>query len=134
MKVKNTIITLLFMGILTILLLMMIGVSTYCLKLQADKAMLLIIVVYILVGLSGGIIHELLERFHAKKTGFYPSLLQKILYGTGIGSVYMLILLVLAISTVKASIDDYVRLVTLWLMVCGSCILGKILFGGKRFS
>ena len=131
MKVKNMMISLIFMGVLTVILLVIIGIGAYYLKFEADIAMLLITVVYIFVGASGGVAHAFLERIQMKRSVFGPNLLQTILGGVVLGSAYMLILLICAFLMVKTTIDDWLRFVILWLMVCGSCLLGKILFGRK---
>jgi len=131
MGIKNTVITLFFMGLVTVFLLMLVGISTFLLELGAEKAMMLLICVYIIVGVTGGILHGILERIRMKIVGRRTNLLWKMASGAGIGTIYMLILVVISVTTVKASVDDFLRLFAIWLVVCGSCILGKIFIGGN---
>lgn len=131
MKVKNMIIALILMGVLTVLLLALIGIVTYYLGLQADESMLMITMVYILVGVFGGVAYSFLERIQMKRSIVQLGLPQRILRGVILGSVYMLILLLLTFWVIGENVEDWLRLGLLWLMVCGSCILGNIVFGRK---
>ena len=57
MKIKQMIVSLFFMGLISTLLLFIIGSFAYILKWQADMAMLFITFVYILTGIAGGMIY-----------------------------------------------------------------------------
>ncbi|MBR4025971.1 MAG: YrzE family protein [Lachnospiraceae bacterium] len=140
MKIKQIIVSILFMAITSVLLLFLVSICTYIFKWQADMAMLLITFVYILTGIFGGMLYGKRQRtengstdtserslYFDKKSGFGKKLLQGII----LGSVYMGILIFISVFGLQNTIKDYVRLMLLWILVVGGSVLGEMLFGEK---
>lgn len=118
--VKNYVISLILMGVVSLLWLLGLSLFTYVCKWQAEQTMIGIMSAYVLSGFLGGMTEGKLQKADTAriKRGF--------LLGTG----YMLCLLLLSLWVLKEVRWDLLRLVMIWIMLVSSSILGEF-FSGK---
>ena len=112
-KLKKYVIALCVMVVTTVLALLTLGMLVFCLKWQADKAMVGIIGIYILAAVSGGItLNRLGKREYRRR---------KIIETLVLGSLYSLLLIIVAVLGCKIPFRITSRFILIWLLfVCGT--------------
>lgn len=111
---------------MTLVSLLIVSTLTYLFKWQADKAMIGIIVTYILVGFAGGFVFKRVSKkqnAEERKVG----VLQKALEVFSLSSVFMLLMIVLSTFVIQNPFEISGRLLMIWGLMTSSCFLGRIL-------
>jgi len=111
---------------MTLVSLLIVSTLTYLFKWQADKAMIGIIVTYILVGFAGGFVFKRVSKkqnAEERKVG----VLQKVLEVFSLSSVFMLLMIVLSTFVLQNPFEISGRLLMIWGLMTSSCFLGRIL-------
>lgn len=111
---------------MTLVSLLIVSTLTYLFKWQADKAMIGIIVTYILVGLAGGFVFKRVRKkqnAEERRVG----VLQKALEVFSLSSVFMLLMIVLSTFVLQNPLEISGRLLMIWGLMTSSCFLGRIL-------
>ncbi len=119
-KLRNYIITILIMAIVSLLCLVILSIFTYNYKWQADKALIGITYTYILTGLVGGLSQKILCK-ESKSMG------RKMLEGMIFSSLFMGGLVVLSIFQAGNPFEISSRFLMIWMLLMGSTCLGRIL-------
>ena len=111
---------------MTLVSLLIVSTLTYLFKWQADKAMIGIIVTYILVGFAGGFV---LKRVSRKQNSDERKMgvLQKALEAFSLSSIFMLLMIVLSTFVIQNPLEISGRLLMIWGLMTSSCFLGRIL-------
>ena len=125
-RLKNYIVAIGVMIVTAMVSLLAVSTLTYLFKWQADKAMIGIIVTYILVGFAGGFVFKWVSRKQnadEKKVG----VLQKALEAFSLSSVFMLLMIVLSTFVIQNPLEISGRLLMIWGLMTSSCFLGRIL-------
>lgn len=119
-KCRRYVLGILLMGLVSMVSLLGVSVLTYWLKWQADKAMIGIIVTYILAGFSGGISLKLLnkEKMKLRRKGAEALI---------ISNIFMIILLMISVIILKNPFEMSGRVLMIWGLVMSSAFLGRIL-------
>lgn len=125
--IKSIILSLIIMGIVSIVTLVVLGVLTYTLKWKAPEAMMGITFTYIISGLVGGMMQGLLNRRAGSIPENSPELRERIISGLLLGTGYMFILLILSIVFTQNMDWDITRLIVLWILLVCSSVLGSFL-------
>ena len=119
-KIGNLIIIIVFMFLIAAISLMLVAAFSYLYKWQADKALIGITVTYILAGFSGGLMQNRWNRGN-KTIG------KKMAEGIALGTVFMAIIVLMAVFALESSVAVSTRFLMLWMLVAGSTCLGHIL-------
>ena len=125
-RLKNYIVAIGVMIVTAMVSLLAVSTLTYLFKWQADKAMIGIIVTYILVGFAGGFVFKWVSRkqnAEERKVG----VLQKALEAFSLSSVFMLLMIVLSTFVIQNPLEISGRLLMIWGLMTSSCFLGRIL-------
>lgn len=117
--IKNLFISLVIMGLTSVIILFVVSALTYLLKWQAPQALVGITLTYILTGFVGGMLQGALEGA--------LELRERVVHGLILGSVYMIILLLLSVVLVEKPGWDYVHLLMIWILLACSSVLGSFL-------
>lgn len=117
-KMKNILVSIIVMGITAVIALLIVSALTYLLKWQADKAMIGIIVTYILAGFVGG----QTQRRLSHEKNMYKKLFEGILLGT----IFMMVLVLLSVFVGNPFVISG-RMLMIWMLLAGSACLGRIL-------
>ena len=125
--IKSIILSLIIMGIVSIVTLVVLGALTYTLKWQAPEAMVGITFTYIISGLVGGMMQGVLNRRVASILENSLELRERIISGLLLGTSYMFILLILSIVFTQNTNWDFTRLIVLWILLVCSSVLGSFL-------
>lgn len=128
-EIKNAVITLLAMSVVTILLLVIISFSAFALKWQSKMAMQGITFTYIFTGLLGGMLHGCLNRRTMVRT---IGLGRALLYGIVFASLYWGIPGGIAMLCYKENISDMGRFAIVWSMMAGSITAGILIGTGRK--
>lgn len=141
--IKSILLSLIIMGIVSVVMLLVLGVLTYILKWQASQAMVGITLTYIISGFVGGITQGVLLRRGPSKIkevevlgmasakGALSSLentselRERMINGLLLGTSYMLLLLILSIVFTQNANWDFTRLIMLWILLTCSSVLGS---------
>lgn len=123
-EIKNAVITLLVMSVITILFLYVISFCTFTYKWKSPVAMQGITFTYIFTGLSGGLLYGWLSR----KKGIGMALL----YGIVLASLYWCIPGGVAMLIFKENISNMGRFAVVWSMMAGSVTAGILISTGIR--
>ena len=154
---KTILISLIVMGIASVILLLGLGVFTYIFKWQAAQSIVGITLTYIISGLIGGMIQGVFSRgttcnvenvkISRKVSNMKSVKLQKaassksvasnlenslelrerITSGLLLGTSYMLILLILSIVFAQNANWDITRVIVIWILLVCSSVLGGFL-------
>lgn len=128
--IKPLIVSLLAMGLTTLVVLFIVSLLTYAFKWQAPQAMIGITLTYILTGVFGGILHGCMRYgFLAKEFTEQPGLGQRIVDGGMLGLVYMLILFLIALLLADGRELEYSRWMSIGVFLVCSSILGHFMTG-----
>ena len=125
-RLKNYIVAIGVMIVTAMVSLLAVSTLTYLFKWQADKAMIGIIVTYILVGFAGGFVFKRVSKkqnAEERKVG----VLQKALEAFSLSSVFMLLMIVLSTFVIQNPLEISGRLLMIWGLMTSSCFLGRIL-------
>ncbi|MBP3678487.1 MAG: hypothetical protein J6I97_09100 [Agathobacter sp.] len=125
-KSKSFIVAMIIMLVVAMISLFVVSAMTYLFKWQADKAMIGIIVTYILVGFAGGFVFKRVSKkqnTEERKVG----VLQKALETFSLSSVFMLLMIVLSTFVIQNPLEISGRLLMIWGLMTSSCFLGRIL-------
>jgi len=125
-RLKNYIVAIGVMIVTAMVSLLAVSTLTYLFKWQADKAMIGIIVTYILVGFAGGFVFKRVSKkqnAEERKVG----VLQKVLEVFSLSSVFMLLMIVLSTFVLQNPFEISGRLLMIWGLMTSSCFLGRIL-------
>ncbi|MBQ8519395.1 MAG: hypothetical protein IJ455_07345 [Agathobacter sp.] len=124
-KIRGFVIAIIIMLIVSVMSLLVVTVLTYLFKWQADKAMIGIIVTYILAGFAGGMSLKWVapKEYHGEKTmGRKKGLEAWILANS-----FMLILLCVSIFVAQSPFEFSGRFLMIWSLLISSTFLGRIL-------
>ena len=125
-KVEKYMISLSVMLLTVIVSLLVVGTLTYICKWQADKAMIGIIVTYVLSGLSGGYVLRLLERrdYGQERRGAMKHKAIEVLVASVL---FMMILLVVSVFALHIQFEWTGRVFIILGLIFASCFWGRIL-------
>lgn len=111
-KVKKYVISLCIMMIVATVFLLIVSALTYMFKWQADKAVIGIIITYVLAGFAGGI--------SLRKE-------RKIIGALGLGTMFMLLLVICSRIGFQIPFEFSVRVIRIWLLITSSTFVGMCL-------
>ena len=103
------------MIIVSMISLLVISAFTYIFKWQADKAMIGIIITYVLAGFSCGVYLRNRSQIGHRR---------KLIEALEIGTAYMLLLLLLSCFVVKIPFEFSVNFLLIWMLVSCSIFVG----------
>lgn len=113
------------MVVVSIVGLLVVSLLTYLFKWQADKAMIGIIVTYILVGIAGGVTFGKLDKkegiLNEKKRG------KKIIQAGILTSVYLIFLIVGSVFLFENTLEFSKQTLLIMFLELGSVYMGRIL-------
>ena len=133
-KIKKYLITIVVMLVVSVLALIILGLLTYWFKWQADKAMVGIVVTYVMAGATGGVIFKMLQarggdrcyieekkinRLSTESAAILDSLLLTIIY---IATLFVASILFLKTTPIVSS-----QLFMIFGLVLCSVFVGKLL-------
>lgn len=116
---KKYMISIGFMGVCSIILIVLLSVMTYIWKWKADIVLIGITWIYILVGFLGGRCK--------KRLSDEENIGKKLLEGVMVGSVFAILLFVISVFVLKMDISFNSRSFMILLIIFGSSSLGRIL-------
>lgn len=119
-KIRNLIITIIIMSIVSILCLLGVSAFSYTYKWKADKALMGITLTYILTGFAGGVVQKIINK-EPMKMG------RKMIEGILISSFFMGILLGVSVIVFQQPYQITSRFLMIWMLLVGSTCLGRIL-------
>lgn len=119
-KIRNLIITIIIMSIVSILCLLAVSVFSYIYKWKADKALIGITLTYILTGFSGGLVQKIINK-ESIKMG------RKMIEGILISSFFVGILVMFSVLWLQQPLAVSSRFLMIWMLLVGSACLGRIL-------
>ena len=125
-KVRKYIIAIVVMMATSMTLLLLISTLAYLLKWQSDKALIGIIVTYILAGFAGGFAFKRLEKRqfeNESKKGIGKKAVEALL----VSNIFMLILLVASFFVLQNSFAVSGRFLMIWGLLMSSTFLGRII-------
>lgn len=125
-RIKKYIVAIVFMFMISIAMLLIVTTLTYAFKWQADKAMIGIVVTYILAGLAGGIC----LRYFGKKEYVAPQknkIAKKALEALILSNIFLLLLLMLSVFGLQNSFGFSGRFFMIWVLLFGATFLGRVL-------
>lgn len=125
-RIKKYIVAIVFMFMISIAMLLIVTTLTYAFKWQADKAMIGIVVTYILAGLAGGIC----LRYFGKKEYVAPQknkIAKKALEALILSNIFLLLLLMLSVFGLQISFGFSGRFFMIWVLLFGATFLGRVL-------
>ena len=125
-RIKKNIAAIVIMLVISIVMLFIVTTLTYVFKWQADKAMIGIVVTYMLAGLSGGIC---LRCFWKKEyvTEQKNEIAKKAVEALILSTVYLVLLLTISVFGLQISFDISGRFFMIWLLLFGATFLGRVL-------
>lgn len=118
-NIRNSLLSILAMGLMSVISLWLLGLLTYFFQWQAPQAMTGITLVYILSGLTGGVLLGIL--------GGTLELRNRIVHGVILGTGYMVVLLLISVLVTGSMNWDITRLLMIWVLLSCSSILGSFL-------
>ena len=116
--IKNTLLGLLAMVVVSVVSLIVLSTFTFLFKWQAPQAQVGIILTYILSGLAGGMVSAIFKNRGEN------SLSKKLISGFTLGTIYMVMLLLISIAVSANSQWDMGQIVLIWILLCCSSVLG----------
>jgi len=119
-KIKNVILILVLMLLISVACLLVVSALTYIYKWQADKALMGITITYILTGFLGGLVQKILEKEN-KNIG------RKMIEGILVSSVFIGMLLLVSAMVFQQPFNVTSRFMMIWMLLVGSTCLGRIL-------
>jgi len=130
MKIKRIAKCIVVMGVVSIVGLLILSTLTYLFKWQADKAMIGITCSYIMAGFLGGLYLMSSYRYagkkeeivHVQQIGIGMKMFEAIIAST----IFMIILLLLSFFVLGKSFQISGRFFVIWMLLAGSCSLGRI--------
>ncbi len=125
-RIKKYIVAIVFMLVISIAMLLIVATLTYAFKWQADKAMIGIVVTYILAGLAGGIC----LRCYGKKEYVVEQknkIAKKAAEALILSNVYLLLLLMLSVWGLQISFGFTGRFFMIGGLLMGATFLGRVL-------
>lgn len=125
-RIKKYIVAIVFMIVISIAMLLIVATLTYAFKWQADKAMIGIVVTYILAGLAGGIC----LRCYGKKEYVVEQknkIAKKAAEALILSNVYLLLLLMLSVLGLQISFGFTGRFFMIGGLLMGATFLGRVL-------
>lgn len=112
-------VSLVTMGVVSLLMLLGLSVLSYIYKWQADKALVGITLTYIVAGFAGGkVIRRLSEELDMGK---------RLVEGILLGSAFMVLLILISLLATENSFGISGRFLMIWMLLVGSVCLGRIL-------
>lgn len=125
-KIRSFGIAIIIMMLASLLALFVVSVLTYFLKWYADKAMIGIIVTYVIAGFVGGLCYKRLEKKQygdERKTGVGKKGIDALI----LSFIFMLLLFVLSVFVLRNPIEISGRMLMIWFLLASSTFLGRIL-------
>lgn len=131
--IKNTLLSVVLMGIVSVITLVILSVLVFLLKWQAPQAQVGITLTYIVSGFFGGFFFCSMRKSRKQKeevgsTGDFMK--NTLVYGMTLGTIYMAVLLALSILISANEYWDLVLIFLRWILLSASCVFG-IFIGGK---
>ena len=120
MKIRTLVICVMTMSAASLLSLLILSVLTYVFKWKADVVMIGIIATYIIAGLAGGLALKIKRQ---ENRNISKKMLEAILGS----SLFMGVLLLLSMMVVQDAFVFSGRFLMIWMLMVGSCCLGRIL-------
>lgn len=118
--IRNQIITIIIMTLISLVSLLIVSVLSYMYKWQADKALIGITITYIVTGFIGGVTQKVINK-EQRTIG------RKMLDGILIGSMFVGILWIASIFIVQNPLFFSTRFVMIGMLLIGSTCIGRIL-------
>ncbi len=116
---KQILIPLFVMGMVSVLMLIGLSVLTYIFKWQADTALVGITFIYIVTGFIGG---------HVRKNFSYETNMgKKLIEGIVLGAIFVAVLVFLSFFVIDIPFEFSGRFLMIWMLLSGSAALGRIL-------
>lgn len=124
--IKKYMVAIILMLLLSVVMLFIVTTLTYVCEWQADKAMIGIVVTYILTGLAGGIC---LRFFGKKEYVAEPKngIRRKAIEALILSNVFFALLLMLSVFGLQISFAFSGRFFMIWLLFLGTTFLGRVL-------
>ena len=125
-RIKKYLIAIVIMSMISVAMLLIVTTLTYAFKWQADKAMIGIVVTYILAGLSGGIC----LRYFGKKEYVMEQkneIAKKAVEALILSAVYLVLLLTISIFGLQIPFGFSGRFFMIWILLFGATFLGRVL-------
>lgn len=116
-KIKKYMIVLSIMIVVSVISLLVLSILTYLFKWQADKAMIGIIITYILAGVVGGVCIKTERRVRA---------------AMGVGTLFVAILVLCSSIGLQIPFEFSGRLILIWLLIISSSFIGLCLRSRSR--
>ena len=116
-KVKRYLIAISIMLLTSVVFLFVLSILTYMFKWQADKAMIGIIVTYILAGVVGGVCIKTERRVRT---------------AVGLGTIFLAILVLCSSIGFQIPFEFSGRLILIWLLIISSSFIGQCLRSHSR--
>lgn len=125
-KTKKYIIAIVIMSMVSIAMLFIVTTLTYAFKWQADKAMIGIVVTYILAGLAGGIC---LRRYGKKEyvVDQKNKIAKKAAEALILSNVFLLLLLAISAFGLQIPFGFSGRFFMIWVLLIVATFLGRVL-------
>ncbi len=118
--IRNLIITIIIMTLISLLSLFIVSVLSYMYKWQADKALIGITITYIVTGFIGGVSQKIIIKEQ-------KSISRKMLDGILTGGIFVGILWIASIFIVQSPLCFSTRFIMIGMLLIGSTCLGRIL-------
>lgn len=125
-KIKKYLITIVVMLVVSVLALIILGLLTYWFKWQADKAMVGIVVTYVMAGIAGGVMTKICSRMQPYGCAAKENIVQ-IMEVFLVAISYILALSVASILLFKTSPIMSFQLFMIFGLVFFSVFIGKLL-------
>ena len=122
--IKNILLSVVIMGILSMITLVILSVFTYDLKWQASQAQVGLTLTYIISGFVGGFLSCIVRGDRKKKKHEENSLKNALSYGMTLGTIYMAVLLSISILISANTNWDMGLILLRWILLSTSCVLG----------
>lgn len=123
-KIKKYIFVICMMLIVALVSLLVVSVFTYMLKWHADKAMLGIVVTYILSGFAGGFF---LGKYKKKENQANCSIREKLIEAICVSALFFILLGLISILGLHIPFSFSGRLLLILFLLTGSACLGRVL-------
>lgn len=123
--VKKYSITICFMVVVSIVCLFVVSLFTFLFKWQADKALIGIIVTYILAGFTGGFVLRCMEKKNegGSRSGIGQKIIE-VLLGSGI---FMILLFMCSVLVLQIPFEISKRGLIVFVLFLSSAFLGRVL-------
>ena len=133
-EIKNAVITILFMSVITVLSLVVVSVCAFKLKWKSELVMQGITVTYIVTGLTGGLLFGRLSHRDFSIRNKRVGVLRSFLYGIVLASLYWAVPGGIMMFFYHENISHMGQFAVCWGLMAGSITAGVLLVTGGKGS